>query len=306
MDDERRNNTALPDWSEHDRWATNGDVRLRWEQYSPASADAADENGGGRARSRGNLLLVNGLGSPMVAYPVGFVAEMVASGFDVIRFDNRDAGRSTATEGGYTISAMAEDAVVVMDAAGWASAHVLGMSMGGMIVQQLAIDHADRLLSVTSLMSHTGNWDYGRATDEAREALMQPAPEEREAWIAQTVETGKVWASPNQWTDETSAQRAAMMFDYGVQPGQVFNQWKAIMDSGSREDQLATCTTPMLVLHGTADTLITPEGGERTAEVAANAQYVALEGMGHDLPAAYWPVIADHVTSFVDHAEGEG
>ncbi len=294
MDDEPRSDEALPDWSPEDQWALAGNVRLRWERYSP---DLPDD--GGDRQPLGNLLLINGLGSPMVAWPVGFVAELNARGFDVVRFDNRDAGRSSATGGGYTLSTMASDAITVMDAVGWSSAHVLGMSMGGMIVQQMAIDHSDRLLSATSLMSHTGNWDYGRASDEAREALMLPAPEGREAWIAQAVDTGKVWASPHQWTAESSAARAAVLFDYGVQPRRVVNQWQAIVDSGDREEHLARCETPMLVMHGTADTLITPEGGERTAKVAGNARYVALDGMGHDLPPAYWESIAGHVTQFV-------
>lgn len=277
-------------WSEHDNWAVNGDVRLRWERYEPLSDVAR----------RGDLLLVNGLGSPMVAYPVGFIAELNSRGFDVVRFDNRDAGRSTSTEGGYSLADFATDATVVMDAVGWATAHVFGMSMGGMIVQQLAFDHPDRLQSVTSLMSNTGNRDYGKATDEAMEALMLPSPEERDEWIAHSVKTGRIWASPGQWTEEQSIERVATMFDYGVQPRHVINQWQAIVSSGSREEQLAACTTPMLVMHGTEDTLITPEGGERTAAVAGNARYVALEGMGHDLPPAYWPQLADHLVAFVD------
>lgn len=286
---------SVGEWSDSDSWATNGDVQLRWEQYPVTNPSAVD---------RGNLLLINGLGSPMVAYPLGFIRKLTARGFTVIRFDNRDAGRSTATEGGYTISTMVEDALAVMGAAGWGSAHVFGMSMGGMIVQQLAIERPDRLLSATSLMSNTGNSDYGRATNEVMEALMAPPPEEREAWIAHTLETGALWSSPEAWTPETSRARAERLFDYGVQIRQTFFQWKAIVDSGDREAGLATCHVPMLVLHGTADTLITPAGGERTAEVAANATYRALEGMGHDLPNSYWAPIADHVAAFTDELTG--
>lgn len=282
---------STAEWSDKDNWALNGDIRLRWERY-PASNPGAP--------ARGNLLLVNGLGSPMVAYPLGFVRKLATRGFDVVRFDNRDAGRSSATEGGYTVSEMATDATVVMDAAGWETAHVLGMSMGGMIVQQLAIEHADRLDSVTSLMSNTGNRDHGRATDEVMEALLLPPPEEREAWIKHTLETGKLWESPGHWTPETSRARAERLFDYGVQIRQTFFQWKAIMDSGDREAALAETRVPMLVMHGTEDTLITPAGGQRTAEVAGNARYVAIDGMGHDLPEAYWAPIADHVVAFVE------
>lgn len=270
-----------------DRWAQNGDVRLRWEHH--------EGPGGGEP-----LLLVNGLSSPMVAYEVGFIAELHQAGFDVIRYDNRDTGRSTSTEGGYLLPDMAADAVAVLDAAGWDSAHVFGMSMGGMIVQQLGIDAPDRLRSITSLMSHTGNQEFGTSSRAAREALMTPSPQERDGWLSRRVETEQIWASPAEWTEASSRAKGALLFDYGVQPTQVVHQYNAIMKSGDREPQLANVQTPTLVLHGSADTLIHPSGGQRTAEVMPNSRYVELDGMGHDLPAAYWPVIAGHVRSLVD------
>ncbi len=265
--------------------ARNGDIALPW---------VLTRNPGGLP-----LLLVNGLSSPLVAYEQGFVAEFVSRGFEVVRFDNRDAGRATATQGGYKLIDMATDAVAVLDDVGWKQAHVFGMSMGGMIVQQLGISFADRLLSITSLMSTTGNPKFGRSSDQARDALMTPSPTDREGWLEARVASEKVWASPAVWTPESSRSKGEMLFDYGVQPESVVNQYTAIMSSGQREDELRNVTIPTLVLHGTEDTLIHLSGGKRTAEVMANATYVELEGMGHDLPAVYWPMIADHVTGFV-------
>jgi pimeloyl-ACP methyl ester carboxylesterase len=248
------------------------------------------------------LLLVNGLGSPRVSYEDGFVAELNGQGFDVVRFDNRDAGRATATNGGYLLQDQAADAVAVMDDVGWESAHVLGMSMGGMIVQQLGISFSSRIRTITSLMSTTGNPKYGTSSKEARAALMSPAPEEREAWLAHRSETGKVWATPDGWTVEETRAKGELMYDYGVQPRSVVHQYNAIMKSPPREDALRDVQTPTLVLHGTEDTLLSASGGERTAEVMPNATYVPLEGMGHDLPAAYWPIIAGHVATHVAEA----
>lgn len=241
------------------------------------------------------LLLINGLSSPLVAYEDGFVAAFIERGFDVVRFDNRDAGRATATQGGYVLADMANDAVAVLDDVGWNTAHVFGMSMGGMIVQQLGIDHADRLRSITSVMSTTGNPEYGTSSREAREALMRPAPTDREGWLAHRLETDPVWATPAEWTPESSRAKGELMFDYGVQPQSVIHQYTAIMSSPPREDALREVQVPTLVLHGDKDTLLSKSGGERTAELMANSRYVELAGMGHDLPPGYWDRIADLV-----------
>lgn len=265
--------------------AQNGEIELPWIKTI---------NDGGAP-----LLLVNGLSSPLVAYEEGFVVELVNRGFEVVRFDNRDAGRATATEGGYRLIDMAADAVAVLDSVGWATAHVFGMSMGGMIVQQLGITFADRLESITSLMSTTGNPEYGTASKAAREALMASSPTDREGWLAQRLKTDPIWASPNEWTPEVCRAKGEIMFDYGVQPQSVVHQYTAIVKSPPREDALRDVHVRTLVLHGSEDTLIHPSGGRRTAELMANAHYVELKGMGHDLPAAYWPTIADHVAEHV-------
>jgi len=270
--------------------ARNGEIELPWIRHAVKGGEP--------------LLLVNGLSSPRVSYEEGMVAELNDHNFDVVRFDNRDAGRATLTNGGYLLADQAADAVAVLDAVGWDTAHVFGMSMGGMIVQQLGIDHADRLRSITSVMSNTGNSDYGRSTKEAQKALLTPSPTEREAWLAQRVETEKIWASPAQWTPEGSRAKGELLYDYGVHPKNVVHQYNAIMNSPPREDALRQVTVPTLVLHGTEDTLITPGGGERTADVMPNSTYIALEGMGHDLPAFYWPTIASHVAELAARAQG--
>ena len=261
--------------------ARNGEIEMPWIRHSIEGGEP--------------LLLVNGLSSPRVSYEEGFVQELNDRGFDVVRFDNRDAGRATATKGGYLLVDQAADAVAVLDDVGWDTAHVFGMSMGGMIVQQLGISFANRLRSITSLMSSTGNPKFGSSTEEAQAALLKPSPTEREAWLEQRVATEKIWASPDHYSVETSRAKGAMLFDYGVQPKSVVHQYNAIVKSPRREDALREVTVPTLVMHGTADTLITPTGGERTAEIMPNATYVALEGMGHDMPAFYWPIIAGHV-----------
>jgi len=264
--------------------ARNGDIELPWIRNHVDGQP---------------LLLVNGLSSPRVAYEDGFVAELNQRGFDVVRFDNRDAGRATSTSGGYLLADQAADAVAVMDSVEWQSANVFGMSMGGMIVQQLGISFADRLRSITSLMSSTGNPKYGTASKQARAALLSPAPLEREAWLEHRATTGKVWASPDHWTPESSRAKGEIMFDYGVQPQNTVHQYNAIMNSPPREELLRQVQVPTLVLHGTEDTLLSASGGERTAEVMPNATYLPLEGMGHDLPEHYWPIIAGHVQSHV-------
>lgn len=266
--------------------AHNDDVRLRWVRDVGSGAGEP-------------LLLINGLSSPLVAYEEGFVDELLARGFDVVRFDNRDAGRSTSTEGGYQLADMADDAIAVMDAVGWTTAHVFGMSMGGMIVQQLGIDHPDRLRSLTSMMSTTGNQQYGTPSRAAMDALMTPSPDDPEGWLAARLASEVIWASPEEYSPEATLAKGELLYEYGVQPRQVIHQYRAVTQSGNREALLAAVALPTLVLHGSADTLIHPSGGRRTAEVMPNATYVELDGMGHDLPRAYWSLIADHVRAFV-------
>lgn len=244
------------------------------------------------------LLLVNGLGSPMVSYEVGFLEQLVTAGFQVVRFDNRDAGKASRCDAPYSVSDMAADAVAVLDDVGWDQAHVFGQSMGGMIVQQMAIDAPQRLLSMTSLMSTTGETSVGRSSDEAMAALMKPPPTDREGWIGARIETEKLWASPALWDPEWVRAKAGLMYDYGVDSKGAARQYRAIVSSGSRDAGLAQVDLPALVMHGDADTLVNVDGGRHTAKVIPNAQYVEIEGMGHDLPPKLWSRLVNELSDF--------
>ena len=183
-------------------------MTLHWELHEPATAPSDPRR----------LLLINGLGSPMVSYEQGFLDEFTARGFSVVRFDNRDVGKSPRHPEGYEVADMVEDAIEVLDAAGWETAHVFGQSMGGMIAQQLTVEAPHRVLSLTSLMSATGNPGFGRPTDEARTALLNPAPTDPDGWLAHRLETEKIWCSPDLWDPAWVEAKARLMLDHGVDP----------------------------------------------------------------------------------------
>jgi len=269
-------------------------MTLHWELHEPSTAPA-------EAR---RLLLINGLGSPMVAYEQGFLDEFTSRGFAVIRFDNRDIGMSPRCPEGYDLADMVEDTIEVLDAAGWEAAHVLGQSMGGMIAQQLAIDAPQRVTTLTSLMSGTGQPGFGRSTDEARAALVTPAPTDPDGWLANRLETEKIWCSPDLWDPAWVESKARAMLAHGVDPEGTARQYRAAAGAASRDAGLAELDIPTLVMHGSADTLITPSGGEHTADVIPGARYVEIDGMGHDLPPALWERLADEVDTFIASITG--
>jgi pimeloyl-ACP methyl ester carboxylesterase len=265
------------------------------------------------------LLLVAGYGSQMIVWPRRFSELLAAGGRYVIEFDNRDSGLSTklddaavdiaavmaaAGEGDhararelapYTLSDMAGDCLAVLDALGIQRAHVLGASMGGMIAQQLAIEHEDRLLSLISMFSNTGEPGFGEPTAEALEALLSPAPTERDAYIASAPEKALLWAS-RRYGDRAAIEAfAAESFDRGLHPEGVTRQLAAMLASGPRTDGLRALELPTLVIHGLDDTLIQPDGGERTAELIAGARLMLVEDMGHDRPEPLWPLLAEAI-----------
>ncbi|MEZ5340197.1 MAG: alpha/beta hydrolase [Acidimicrobiales bacterium] len=265
--------------------AQNGAVELAWEQWGAGGAP---------------LLLVNGLGSPMVSYELGFIALLVDAGFAVVRFDNRDTGRSTRCEGvRYDLGDMAADALAVLDAVGWDTAHVLGQSMGGMIVQTLAIEAPERLRSVTSFMSATGNPAFGAPSGDALGALTEVPPLDRDGWIESRLRTEKFWSSAVIDDPTWNRRKAELLYDYGIDTAGTGRQYNAVRASGDREAGLREVDLPFLVLHGSVDGLINPTGGQRTAELVPGARYVEINGMGHDLPPNFWPSIADEVIGFV-------
>jgi pimeloyl-ACP methyl ester carboxylesterase len=272
-------------------YATNGDCSLYYETFgSPGDP---------------TVLLVNGLGSQCINYAVEWCAMMVAEGLQVVRFDNRDVGLSThftdapAGANAYELTDMAADAIAVLDALGVERAHVMGLSMGGMIVQQLAIHHRDRILSMISVMSRTGEPEFGQSSDEAYALLTSPQAAGRDAAVERGIAGQRVWGSPDHRDEERARELAARAYDRCSDPAGVGRQFLAVGAAGSWADELPGVTTPTLVMHGTADTLIDISGGRRTAELIPGARFVAIEGMGHDYPPELWRRLTDEVTDFI-------
>jgi pimeloyl-ACP methyl ester carboxylesterase len=273
--------------------ATNEKCEIYYESFG----DAGDPT----------LMLVNGLGSQCINYHEDWCEMFVARGLRVVRFDNRDVGLSSKFDDApvdangttYDLSDMAADAIAVLDALGVERAHVMGLSMGGMIVQTLAIEHPDRLLSMTSVMSRTGEPGYGESTPEAFKLLTAPPATDRESFIANHIAGLRVWGSPA-FADEARWRRdAERAFDRNFHPSGTGRQFRAVGGSAPRADGLREVTTPSLVMHGDCDTLIDISGGRRTAELIPGARFEAIEGMGHDYPPQLWNRWVDLVSSFV-------
>ena len=256
--------------------ARNGAVDIYYEEFGDPEAPT--------------LLLVNGLGSQCLNYDVSWCQLFCDAGFHVVRFDNRDVGLSTKLAGAtYALVDMAEDAVAVLAAMGVDKAHVMGCSMGGMIVQRLALTHPDRVLSLTSVMSRTGEPGYGESSEEALNFLLAPPPPSRAAYIDRQVAAHHGYGSKPEWLDDDAIRaRAAAAYDRCFCPDGAARQMQAILQDGSRSAALAELTLPALVIHGSRDTLIDPRGGRRTAEVIPGARYVEIDGMGHDYPPPVW------------------
>ena len=265
------------------------------------------------------ILLVMGLGSQMVHWPDDFCAALAERGYRVVRFDNRDTGESTRCDGEtadvsaaigggavtvpYLLADMADDAAGLLDHLGVDRAHVFGVSMGGMIAQTIAIRHPARVASLTSVMSTTGDPDVGTPTREAMAELMGQPPTTRQGYQDAAVHHAHVWGSPGLFDEALLRETAGRAWDRGYEPAGTARQLVAIMSSGSRSADLAGLTVPTLVIHGTADTLVQPSGGERTAEVIPDAKLLVVEGMGHDLAPPLWPQIIDAVAAHAaEHA----
>ena len=275
-------------------------------------------------RSGRPLLLVMGLGAQMIAWDPEFCELLAERGHYVIRYDNRDVGLSTkfesagppnvaaamaASQAGekvetaYTLSDMAGDGFGLLDALEIPRAHIAGASMGGMIVQQMAIERPDRVLTMTSIMSTTGNPALPPAKPEAMARLLVPPPTEREAAIEHRVMTSKVIGSVPEVIDEDRLRRlAAEAYDRSFYPEGMGRQLVGIVASGPRHEKLREVRVPTLVIHGEIDPLVPLEGGKDTAASIPGAQLLVIEGMGHDLPAAYWGRIVDAISAHTAQA----
>jgi pimeloyl-ACP methyl ester carboxylesterase len=252
------------------------------------------------------VLLMHGLGSQLLLWEEGFCEGLASEGFRVVRYDHRDSGCSTVLEEGsaYTLSDQVADAVGLLDHLGASDAHVVGMSMGGMIAQTFAMEHPGRCRSMVSMASNTGNRDFGRPSGTALEAMMAPAPADPAAAVEKELSDRRIWASI--WHDDDHARAVfAAYAARSVQPRHAFDrQVAAVLAHGSREDRLATITVPTRVIHGTVDTLIAASGGERTAAVIPGADLVMVEGWGHDMAPGAWPQLIDAIVTHCHRADG--
>lgn len=271
----------------------NGDVEIEWQSF-----------GDDRPQT---ILLINGLGSQMTRWPEAFCEKLVAKGYRAIRLDNRDTGLSTWPDAAYALKDMANDAVAVLDAAGVRQAHIAGVSMGGMIVQRIALDHPDRVLSMTSIMSTTGASDAFKSTPEAAAVLNLPPPDPKadfEAFVQNRMANARTIGSPAYpWTDEENRGRVIAEHNRAFNPPGVARQMAAVRADGDRTDALKGLKIPVVVLHGADDPLLMPVGGEATAAAIPGAELRMIPGMGHDLPPGLYDTFVDAITAAAARAK---
>ncbi|MDQ3729565.1 MAG: alpha/beta fold hydrolase [Actinomycetota bacterium] len=280
-------------------FARVGELELCWQQFG-RDGDPP-------------LLMIMGLGAQMILWPDELCALIAAKGFRVIRFDNRDAGRSTILHdspsasipqalegevppGAYLLSDMTGDVAGLLDALEIDAAHVVGASLGGMIAQTLAIEHPERVLSLASIMSTTGDPEVGRPTPAGLQGLTTVPPQDRAGYVEALIGARRLIGSPGFAFDEERSRRlAGLGWDRGYNPKGTVRQTLAIIASGDRTERLAQITVPTVVIHGSEDPLIDVSGGRATAAAIPGAQLVVIEGMGHDFPAGVWAKVAGEI-----------
>jgi pimeloyl-ACP methyl ester carboxylesterase len=261
------------------------------------------------------LLLVMGLATQMIAWDEELCAMLAERGFRVVRFDNRDIGRSTKLRSAgvpnvlemmvgrrgsapYLLRDMAEDTVGLMDHLGIESAHLVGASMGGMIAQTAAIERPERVRSLTSIMSTTGSRRVGHPSYKTFGLLLGTPPREREAAIERVIKTFKVIGSPGYpFEEERVREIAGRSFDRGHSQAGIARQVHAITASGDRTPGLRKLAIPALVIHGRNDVLVNPSGGRATAKAIPGARLKMIDGMGHDLPRPLWPTFVEEIAA---------
>ena len=290
----------------HEEFCDLGDVTLCYETFG----DPADPT----------MLLIMGLGTQMVGWHEDFCRELVGHGFRVVRFDNRDIGRSSRIAGPpptlrqlllrspragvYRIKDMAADAAGLLDHLGVDSAHVVGASMGGMIAQTLAARHPDRVRSLASIMSNTGNRFSGQPHLKLYPLFLRRSPADRDAYVDHIARVFAAIGSPGFDRDlEDIRQVARTSFERGHDPAGGARQLGAIVASGDRTAEVRRITVPTVVIHGTRDRLVGPSGGRATARAIPGARLVLVEGMGHDLPRGAWPRIIEAIVQNAEAAE---
>lgn len=267
----------------------------RYEIYYDTLGDPSDRP----------LLLIRGLGTQSISWPRGLLDAFVDAGFFLIRFDNRDVGLSTKSAPGeqYTVSDMANDAIAVLDSVAVARAHVFGISLGGMVAQTLAIEHPDRVATLTSVMSTTGDPAISAQTSpDLLARLVAPAPDTRDGYIEHMLANLRAYSGPL-YDDDVARAQVTNEYDRCFHPAGIAAQAHAVAASGNRTELLTALSVPATVIHGGADPLIVPAGGEATAAAIKDARLVILPDMGHNLPAAYWPTYVAEMVALADRAD---
>ncbi|MGH8726946.1 MAG: alpha/beta fold hydrolase [Burkholderiales bacterium] len=267
------------------------------------------------------LLLIASFGEQMIAWHEEFCTRLAARGYWVIRFDNRDAGLSSKMNNSdvsdtaglasvfakgmfvaapYTLKEMADDTAGLLDTLEIQSAHIVGISMGGMIAQMMAIRHGKRVRTLTSMLSTTGDSMLPSPTQEALKVLLTPAPVDRAGYVEHCIRSWRVLEGPAFPLDEARAREyAERSYDRGLARAGTARQMRAVMASGSRKQALKGVTVPTLVIHGDADPLVPLAGGMDTANAIPGAKLLVIEGMGHTLSVAAWPRI---ISAIAEHA----
>jgi pimeloyl-ACP methyl ester carboxylesterase len=290
-----------------ERMASANGIELAYQEMGDADAEP--------------LILVMGLATQMIAWDEDFCSLLADRGFRVVRFDNRDIGRSTKIDSAgipsrvdmvagrratapYLLRDMARDTTGLMDHLGFDTAHVMGVSMGGMIVQTMAIEFPERLRSMVSMMSTTGSRWVGLPSYKAMGVLLGAPPKGRDAVIARGIKTFGVIGSPGFPFDEERVRDVAgRSYDRGHSAAGILRQLHAISASGDRTQALHNVDVPTTVIHGSRDVLVRPSGGRATARAIPGARLRVIDGMGHDLPRAVWPEMVDAIAANAARAQ---
>ena len=254
-----------------------------------------------------------GLGTQMIGWHADFCSQLADCGFFVVRYDNRDVGRSTHLDQrpapttreiltrhhrnpAYTLGDMADDGIGLLDELGIDAAHVVGASMGGMLAQLMAAWWPDRVRSLVSIMSNTGSLRAGQPALRLYPSFLAKPPKSKAEYVERLVKTFGIIGSSGFDRDEDDLRLLAeTSFDRGADPEGSARQLAAIQSSGSRVRDLRRIKAPTLVIHGKADLLVRPSGGRATARAIPNARLQLIDGMGHDLPRGTWPQIIDGI-----------
>ncbi len=283
----------------------SGDIELCYETFGDPAHPA--------------LLLTMGLATQMIGWHGDFCRALADRDFHVIRYDNRDVGRSKSMGGRaptllqllrrdkraavYTLGDMAADGIGVLDHLGIERAHVMGASMGGMIAQTMAAQHPDRVLSLVSMMANTGARWHGEPSPRLYPVLIKPPPRGRDAYLDHAVWVFSKIGSPGFPPDEADLRDlAGQSFDRGLNPAGTGRQLAAIIASGDRTPLLRTITVPTLVIHGKQDRLVPLSGGRATARAIPDSRLLIIDGMGHDIPRGAWPRMLDAIEQNAERA----